>query len=108
MTAAETVITIVIAAAGTAAIRFLPFIIFPEGKKVPAFVAWLGKWLPRATMAMLLVFCLKDVSFLNGPSGWLPAVSGLAVTIGLHLWKRNMVLSIAAGTALYMILIRVM
>ncbi len=107
MTALEIGITVALSALTTAAIRFAPFLLFPNGRKVPAFVQWLGKQLPRAVMAMLVVYCLKDVSFTEA-CNWLPALLGVAVTAALHLWKRQMILSISAGTITYMVLLRVL
>ncbi len=107
MTALEIGITVALSALTTAAIRFAPFLLFPNGRKVPAFVQWLGKQLPRAVMAMLVVYCLKDVSFTEA-CNWLPALLGIAVTAAVHLWKKQMILSISAGTITYMVLLRVL
>lgn len=107
MTTVQLSITVALAALTTAVIRFAPFLLFPAGKKVPEFVQWLGKQLPRAVMAMLVVYCLKDVSFQTA-GGWLPAVLGVAVTVLLHIWKRQMILSISGGTLCYMLLIRLL
>ena len=102
----QILITIIIVAAVTALIRFTPFLLFPNGKKAPAFITWLGARLPIAVMGMLVIYCLKDVHFSAAP-GWLPALAGVAVTAALHAWKRNIKLSIVSGTAVYMLLIRV-
>ncbi len=107
MTALEIGITVALSALTTAAIRFAPFLLFPNGRKVPAFVQWLGKQLPRAVMAMLVVYCLKAVSFTEA-CNWLPALLGIAVTAAVHLWKKQMILSISAGTITYMVLLRVL
>ena len=106
MNTTELFITIAICSLTTIATRFAAFAIFPKGRKVPAFVSWLGKELPGAVMAMLLVYCLKDLSF-GAAAGWTPAVAGMAATVALHLWKKQMILSIAGGTAVYMVLLRV-
>lgn len=87
----------------TMATRFLPFLIF--SKKTPAVVSHLGKVLPCAIMGMLVVYCLKDVNFLAGSHG-IPELVCCAVTAGLHVWKRNSLLSIGGGTVLYMLLIQ--
>ena len=105
MTPVQAFITIMICAAVTVLIRASAFLLFPAGKQAPAFITWMGKQLPRAVMAMLLIYCLKDVSFTALPH-WLPTLAACAVTALLHLWKRQMMLSIAGGTALYMLLIR--
>ncbi len=85
----------------TIALRFLPFWIFGEGRKTPAVVSYLGKVLPFAIMGMLVVYCLKDMS---APFG-VPELLGWAAVAGLHVWKRSTLLSIAGGTAVYMLLI---
>jgi len=87
----------------TAATRFLPFLIFR--KRTPAFVEYLGKVLPCAIMGMLVVYCLKDVNFLTGSHG-IPEILCCLVTAGLHIWRRNSLLSIGAGTVLYMLLVQ--
>jgi branched-subunit amino acid transport protein AzlD len=87
----------------TAATRFLPFLIFR--KKTPPFVEYLGKVLPCAIMGMLVVYCLKDVSFLSAPYG-IPEILGCAAVAVLHLWKRNTLLSIGVGTVFYMLLVQ--
>ena len=107
MTNAELLITVLICAAATASLRFIPFLIFPHGKQPPRFVIWLGAQLPRAAMAMLVVCCLKDISFASA-GGYVPAIVGVAITAALHVCKRQMILSIAGGTAVYMLLIRIM
>lgn len=87
----------------TIMLRFLPFIIFQ--KKTPAYIVYLGKVLPPAIIGMLVIFCLKDVSVMTAPHG-LPELIAAACVVLLQAWKRNSLLSILAGTALYMILIR--
>lgn len=89
----------------TAALRFLPFLFFGGGRKVPSFVSYLGKVLPYAIMGMLVVYCLKDVSLVQPPHG-LPELLAVLAVAGLHLWKRNALLSIGAGTVLYMLLVQ--
>lgn len=89
----------------TAALRFLPFLIFGENRKTPPLVAYLGQVLPFAIMGMLVVYCLKDVSFATAPFG-IPELAGCAVVAFLHIWKRNTLLSIGAGTLCYMLLVQ--
>ncbi len=89
----------------TMATRFLPFLIFGEHRKTPEVITYLGKVLPCAIMGMLVVYCLKDVVFLQAPFG-LPEVIGIAVVALLHLWKRNSLLSIGVGTVGYMLLVQ--
>lgn len=85
-------------------LRFLPFFIF-SGKKTPEFIDYLGKYLPYAIMAMLVVYCLKGVRF--GVVGtWMPEAIAVVVVAGLHVWKRNTLLSIVAGTICYMVLVQ--
>lgn len=89
----------------TIALRFLPFLIFGENRKTPPIIAYLGKVLPYAIMAMLVVYCLKDVTLTAAPFG-IPELIGCAVVALLHLWKRNTLLSIGAGTVCYMLLVQ--
>ena len=105
MTTAEMIITIAICVAGTVLTRALPFLVFSEGKETPKYIQYLGKALPAAIFAMLVVYCLKNVSILTGSHG-LPELLGILITAGLHLWKRQMLLSIAGGTVCYMLLIQ--
>ena len=89
----------------TAALRFLPFLIFSENRTTPPIVSYLGRVLPYAIMGMLVVYCLKGVSFSAFPFG-LPEIIGCALVILLHVWKRNTLLSIGAGTVCYMLLVQ--
>ena len=99
------VITVAIVVAGTLLTRFGAFLVFPPGKKAPDFVLFLGKALPTAVMGMLVVYTFKDTIVLSYPYG-IPELIALLVTVGMHLWKRNMFMSIGAGTVVYMILIQ--
>lgn len=99
------VITVAIVVAGTLLTRFAAFLIFPPGKKAPDFVLYLGKALPAAVMGLLVVYTFKDTVVLTYPYG-LPELIALLVTVGLHIWKRNMFMSIGAGTVSYMILVQ--
>lgn len=105
MTSKEIFFIVAALAAATAVTRFLPFVIFPKGKKVPDFVDYLGKILPFAAVGLLVVSCFSSVSFLKYPYG-LPEAICVAVAALLHWKKGNTLLSIGASTALYMILIR--
>ena len=96
---------ITVTALVTAALRFLPFLIFSENRKTPEVITYLGRVLPFAIMGMLVVYCLKDVTFLSAPFGIPEAISCAAVA-GLHVWKRNTLLSIGAGTVIYMLLVQ--
>lgn len=89
----------------TIVLRFLPFLIFTGKKKTPAYMTYLGKVLPFAIMGMLVVYCLRNISFTAFPFG-IPELLGCAVVAILHLWKRNTLLSIGVGTVFYMILVQ--
>jgi branched-subunit amino acid transport protein AzlD len=104
MTLTQEIITIGLCAIGTMATRFLPFIVFSEKRATPAFIQYIGKYLPSAVFGMLVVYCLKDVSLLSGTHG-IPEFIAIVVTILLHLWKRQMLVSIAGGTVCYMLLL---
>ena len=105
MTATQALLTVLICAIVTVLIRAAAFLLFPAGKQPPAFVTWMSRQLPRAVMAMLLVYCLKDVSILSAPHG-LPELIAIVVTVALHLWKKQTLLSIAGGTVSYMLLVQ--
>ena len=105
MTVTQQLITIAVVAIGTMLTRFLPFIIFPEGKPTPKYIQYVGKALPPAVFGLLVVYCLKNVTLLTGSHG-LPEFIAIAVVVLLHLWKRQMLLSIAAGTVCYMLLVQ--
>lgn len=89
----------------TAALRFLPFWIFRDNRKTPPLISYLGQVLPFAIMGMLVVYCLKDISLSGAPFG-IPEILGCCVVTGLHIWKRNTLLSIGAGTVCYMLLVQ--
>ena len=105
MSVTEQIITIAVVALGTMLTRFLPFLLFPAGKPTPRYVQYLGKALPGAVFGLLVVYCLKSVSLLSGSHG-LPELIAILVVAGLHLWKRQMLLSIAGGTICYMLLVQ--
>ena len=89
----------------TALLRFLPFLIFGENRKTPPLISYLGQILPYAIMGMLVVYCLKDVSFTTAPFG-IPEIIGCTVVTLLHIWKRNTLLSVGVGTICYMLLVQ--
>ena len=105
MNSIHAITTIAVCAAVTALLRFLPFLIFGQGRKTPELVTYLGKVLPYSIMGMLVVYCLKDVAITAVPFG-IPEAIGCAVVTGLHVWKRNTLLSIGAGTVVYMMLVQ--
>ena len=96
---------IVVMAAVTFLTRFLPFLLFDRGESPPRLVLYLGRVLPPAIIAMLIIYCLRGVSFLT-PGGWVPQLLCVGVVVALHLWKHNNLLSIFGGTVLYMILVQ--
>lgn len=105
MTLMQQILTIAICALGTMLTRFLPFFVFREGKETPPLVSYLGAALPSAIFAMLVVYSLRSVDVLTGSHG-LPEAIAILITVGLHLWKRQMLLSIAGGTLCYMVLVQ--
>ena len=105
MTVTQQVITIGLCVLGTKLTRFLPFLVFRASKPTPKYIVYLGKVLPGAIFAMLVVYCLRNVSLTQYSYG-LPEALGIAVTAGLHLWKRQMLLSVAGGTICYMLLLQ--
>ena len=105
MTLSQQIVTIALCVAGTMLTRFLPFLVFSSKKPTPRYIQYLGKALPCAIFGMLVVYCLKNVSVLGGSHG-LPELIAIAVTVALHKWKHQMLLSIAGGTACYMLLVQ--
>jgi branched-subunit amino acid transport protein AzlD len=105
LTPVQTIVMILAVAVGTQLTRWLPFWLFPEKKEPPAIVTYLGRVLPAATMGLLVVYCLKGVSWVSAPHG-IPELISVAVVAALHHWKGNVLLSIAGGTALYMVLVQ--
>ena len=99
----RTAILVAVMALVTMLLRFLPFIVFR--KKVPGYVVYLGEVLPPAIIGMLVIYCLKDVDLLSGSHG-IPEMIAAACVVALQAWKRNSLLSILAGTALYMLLVQ--
>lgn len=105
MTLSQQIITIAMVSLGTMITRFLPFLVFPAGKETPKYIRYLGKVLPAAVFGMLVIYSLKDISLFTGSHG-VPELISILVVIGLHFWKRQMLLSIAGGTICYMLLIQ--
>ena len=105
MTVIQKLITVAICAIGTMVTRFLPFFIFSPDKPTPKYVKYLGLALPPASFGMIVVYCLKNVSILSGSHG-LPELISLVLVVALHLWKRQTLISIAAGTVCYMLLVQ--
>ena len=105
MTVAQQIITVAVVVAGTMLTRVFPFVLFPAGKPTPKYIQYLGKVLPPAVFGLLVVYCLKNVSIFEGSRG-IPEFISIAAVIVLHVWKRQMLLSIAGGTVLYMVLVQ--
>lgn len=107
MTMLQEIIIVAVVAAGTILTRFLPFLIFPENKKTPKYVEYLGRVLPYSAMGLLVVYCLKDTGITAAPYG-VPEGAALLATAALHIRWKNLFLSVAAGTLVYMLLIRIL
>ena len=104
MTFPQQVITIALCVIATMSTRFLPFLVFSRKKETPAFVQYLGRALPSAIFALLVVYCLRNTNVADTFA--LPEIIAIAATVLLHLWKSQMLLSIAGGTAVYMLLVQ--
>lgn len=105
MTLTEQIITICVVILATVLTRSLPFILFPQNKPTPKFIRYLGIVLPSAVLGMLVIYCLKEVNVLTGNHG-IPEFIAIGVVAALHFWKRQMLLSIAGGTVVYMLLVQ--
>ena len=117
LTTGQAVASIAVMALVTFLTRALPFLLFDRGSAPPKVVLYLGKVLPPAVIAMLIIYCLRNVSFsipadwtseaiLSAMSTWAPQLAAAAAGVVLHLWKRNNLLSIFGGTVLYMVLVQ--
>ena len=96
-------ILIAVMAIVTMLLRFLPFMIFR--KETPEYISYLGQVLPAALIGMLVIYCLKDTSFMEAPHG-LPELISAGIVVALQAWKRNSLLSILTGTVIYMLLVQ--
>ena len=105
LTTAGAIAAIAVMAVVTFLTRALPFLLFDRGSSPPKLVLYLGRVLPPAIIAMLIIYCLKDLSFLS-LGGWAPQLISVAAVVALHLWKHNNLLSIFGGTILYMALVQ--
>ncbi|MCL2579208.1 MAG: AzlD domain-containing protein [Oscillospiraceae bacterium] len=105
LTAPQLLITILVIAGGTVLTRALPFWVFPPSRQAPAFIKRLQFLLPSAVIGLLVVYCLRYIDLTAGSRG-LPELLAIAVIVALHLWRRNALLSISAGTIVYMLLIQ--
>lgn len=105
MTLSQEIITVAMIVLATMLTRFLPFLVFPEGKPTPKYIRYLGKVLPSAVFGLLIIYSLRNVSVFSGNHG-IPELISISLVVALHLWKRQMLLSIAGGTLCYMILVQ--
>ena len=105
MTLAQQIITVGMCVLATLLTRSLPFAVFNARKPTPQYIHYLGELLPGAIFAMLVIYCLRNVSLLSGSHG-LPELIAVAATAGLHVWKKNTLLSVGVGTVLYMLLVQ--
>lgn len=105
MTLTEKIVTIAAIVVATMLTRFIPFLLFPAGKPTPKYIQYLGKVLPAAVFGLLVIYCLKDVSLFAGSHG-IPELISIVLVIALHLWKKQMLVSIAGGTICYMLLVQ--
>ena len=106
MTALQMGITIAVCTAATMLTRFLPFLIFSsKDQQPPEVVRYLGRVLPAAIFGMLILYCLKNVTPFSGSRG-IPEAIAIAVTIALHKWKHQTLVSIAGGTVCYVLLVQ--
>lgn len=104
MTTIQSIITILVVVLGTMLTRFLPFFIFPEGKTPPPYITYLSTVLPYAVIGLLVVYCLKDAVFTSFHA--LPELIAIICIFILHKWRKNTLLSIGAGTIIYMVLVQ--
>lgn len=105
MNSTHSTLLVAVIALVTMALRFLPFLVFNEKRKTPTYITYLGKVLPYAIMGMLVIYCLRNISFTTSPFG-IPELISCAVVVLLHIWKSNTLLSIISGTACYMLLVQ--
>lgn len=105
MTVGQSVLIIVAVVMATVMTRVLPFIIFPANKKPPRYIQYLGKVLPSAVIGLLVIYCLKDVSFFSGAYG-LPEMLSISCIVAFYLWTKNSLACIFLGTVVYMALVQ--
>ena len=105
LTDSQALVIMLCIVAGTFATRSLPILLFPESKEQPKLVEYLSQTIPAAMMGLLVVYCLKGVELFSWPHG-LPEAIGVGTTVLLHLWKKNVLLSILVGTVVYMVMVQ--
>lgn len=101
MTPLQQAVVIGMVVLGTVLTRFLPFLLFPAGKTAPTYIRYLGQVLPSSALGLLVIYCYRNVDLFGGGRG-IPELLGSIAVIGLHLWRRSMILSIAGGTLAYL------
>ena len=99
------ILMIAVIAAVPALLRFAPFLLFGGKRPVPKIINQLSLALPAAIMGMLIVYCLRNVDIPSASHG-LPELIAILTVVVLHLWKNSTLLSIACGTAVYMVLVQ--
>lgn len=102
----HSILIVAVVATVTILLRFLPFFIFGGNKKTPAYIEYLSSVLPYAIMGMLVIYCLRKITPLNGNHA-LPELIASLFVVGIHLWKKNTLLSVGLGTVMYMFLVQV-
>lgn len=105
LTTGQAIASIAVMAVVTFLTRALPFLLFDHGDHPPKIILYLGRVLPPAIIAMLIIYCLKGVSFAS-PAGWVPSLAAGVAAVLLHLWKGNDLISIFGATVLYMVLVQ--
>lgn len=101
----QSLFIVIAAAITTAAVRYLPFILFDHGKQPPKWINYLGDVLPPALMSVLIIYCLRNVNLFAGSHG-IPELLCIGIAVILHIWRGNVLLSICVSTVLYMILVQ--
>lgn len=101
----QQLITVAVIILATVIMRFLPFVLFPDNKPTPKFIHYLGVVLPAAVFGLLMIYALKGVDLFSGGHG-IPELLAIAATAAVHLLKKQMLLSISAGTICYMLLVQ--
>lgn len=101
----HSLLIVAVMAVFTALTRFLPFLAFPEGRKRPKVITYLGTVLPYALIGMLVVYCFKSVSVFAYPY-CIPELLAVVLVAALHIWKRNTLISVFGGVIFYMVLVQ--
>ena len=107
MTTTQQAITILVVVLGTLLPRFLPYLIFTEGRRVPQVITDLGRLLPPAVFGLLVVYCLRNVNIAD-PAQFILSALALVVTAALNFWRSDMLFPMAGGTVAYMVVLRMM